>query len=191
MEQADCPSTHDEHKIISEDMLNDAKDLSMNTVKIIGEGIQNESKALENILRTLVWLHTFGESFYKGNFLDRGRFEILVFCPFTVFIQMIATFLISKDFEDIAKVLLANIDKAIQFLKDNNWTTADMQGHGWSDSKFTVGWTYGKKEDNFLCNTNGVKLYPGFSLFITHFDANSEEEGPAIECDKYGLNLRE
>jgi hypothetical protein len=81
MENLDTLLTHDEHREISSDMLNETKDLTTNTVKMIVEGIQNENKNLETILYTLACLSTFGYSYFKGNFADRGRYENLI-CPF-------------------------------------------------------------------------------------------------------------
>ena len=72
-------------------MLNNTKDLTQNTVKIIGEGIENENQNLQTILFTLVWLSTFGFSYFKGHFADRGRYESLVMCPFSDFLKMIVS----------------------------------------------------------------------------------------------------
>jgi hypothetical protein len=55
-------------------MLIGTKDLSIYTVKDIGECIENKTTNLETILLTLFWLSTFGESFFKGNFAHRGRY---------------------------------------------------------------------------------------------------------------------
>ena len=76
-----APLTHEEHRIMANDILLETKNLSTNTFKIIGEGIENKNYNLETILLTLVWFDILGESYFKGNFADRGRFESLV-CPF-------------------------------------------------------------------------------------------------------------
>ena len=88
-------------------MLNETKDLTQNTVKIIGEGIQNENKHLETILFTLVWLSTFGYSYFKGNFADRGRYESLI-CPFWIFFDMLISKLKELNLPMIAEKLLKN-----------------------------------------------------------------------------------
>ena len=85
MSNTDNPDlTHDEHKEMASDMLKETKDLTPFTFGFVGEYIQNEDKNLQTILFTLVWLSTFGYSYFKGGFADRGRYESLV-CPFTVF----------------------------------------------------------------------------------------------------------
>ena len=131
---SDMPLTHDEHKEASSDMLNDTKDLTQNTVKIIGEGIQNENKNLETILFTLVWLSTFGYSYFKGNFADRGRYESLI-CPFTVFFDMIFCKVKELDFPKVTDRLLISKDKIIEYLREDNWTIKHMTGHQWVTNK--------------------------------------------------------
>ena len=131
-------------------MLNDTKDLTQNTVKIIGEGIQNENKNLETILFTLVWLSTFGFSYFKGNFADRVRYESLVLCPF---FQMIVTKLEELNLTQFAEKMLENRDKVIQFLK-KNWTAADRISQ-WGTSQ-DIYYGFGKMRDSMLSSTMGI-----------------------------------
>ena len=125
MNNSDTPLTHDEHRELAEEMLDGTKDLNTYTVKVIGEGIENQTTHLETILLTLFWLSTLGESYFKGHFADRGRYESLV-CPFWIFTQMIVKKLKELDLTLVADLLYENKEKVIQFLKDSNWTTADM-----------------------------------------------------------------
>ena len=137
MDKTFSPSTHAEHKEVSADMLDGTKDLDKFTVKIIGEGISNKTKDLENIRCTLVWLHFLGLSFHLGNFADRGRYESLVPCPFSVFFEMIVTKL--GEFPNFAECignLIPNKNKVIQFLRERNWTTVDMESHQWFTDKW-------------------------------------------------------
>ena len=113
-------------------MLVGTKDLKRFTVKVIGEGIQNKTKALENTRSTFFWLHFLGLSFHLGNFADRGRYESLV-CPFSIFFDLITTKLSELDFTEIIDTLIANKDKVIQYLKQNSWTEADLTSHWQTD----------------------------------------------------------
>ena len=101
--------THDEHKEIAEDMLNETKDLTPFTLKIVGEYFANDNKNLETILFTLVWLSTLGFSYFKGDFVDRGRYETLV-CPFLVFLEKIVNKLRELKFLWAVDKLLENQD---------------------------------------------------------------------------------
>ena len=116
-------------------MLDETKNLTQNTVKMIGEGIQNENNNLETILFTLVWLSTFGFSYFKGHFADRGRYESLI-CPFSIFrFEMIVSKLKELDLSEVSDLFLENKHKFIQFLQDNNWTATDITSQ-WETDKF-------------------------------------------------------
>ena len=132
MDKALSPSTHAEHQEVASDMLVATKNLEPFTFKIIGEGIYNKTKDLENIKCTLGWLHFLGLSFHLGNFADRGRYESLV-CPFSIFFDLITTKLSELDFTEIIDTLVANKDKVIQYLKQNSWTEADLTSHWQTD----------------------------------------------------------
>jgi hypothetical protein len=159
--------THDDHKEIAADMLKETKDLTPFTFGFVGEYIQTENKDLETILFTLVWLSTFGYSYFKGGFADRGRYESLV-CPFTVFLQLIATKLGELDFPLIAAKLLENRDKVIQFLKDHKWTESDMTFQEWTTSGF---WNmYGNVKDKRIRNSKGIKINKWGRVTIGQFN---------------------
>jgi hypothetical protein len=137
-------------------MLVETKDLTPFTFGFIGEGFQNENKNLETILFTLVQLSTFGYSYFKGNFADRGRYESLV-CPFFIFLQMIATKLREFFYPQSADRLLENKKESIQFLKQNKWTRNDMAGQEWFNN---YGWIYyGKIKGLKLFESKGVCMY--------------------------------
>ena len=105
---SDMPLSHDEHKIISANMLDETKNLTSVAIKIIGEGISNNNRNLENIRLTLIWFHILGDSYFKGNFADRGRYEILVLPDFVGFFNMIITYLRELKFMCTADTLLSN-----------------------------------------------------------------------------------
>ena len=126
MSNTDNPDlTHDEHKEIASDMLKETKDLTPFTFGFVGEYIQTEDKNLETILFTLIWLSTFGYSYFRGGFADRGRYESLV-CPFSVFFQMMVTKLGELDLPLVAVKLSENRDRVIQYLREHNWIIDDM-----------------------------------------------------------------
>ena len=183
------PLTHDEHREASQDMLIETKDLTQNTVKIIGEGIHNEDKNLETILFTLVWLSTFGYSYFKGNFADRGRYQSLVMCPFLVFFQMIVSKLKELDLPLIAANLLENKQKFIQFLKDNNWTLAEMASQWVEDADGDH--LCGKTTENRLINTKGVMISPRSYVYIGYWNQQGGVTYPMIYCDEYAFRIDE
>jgi hypothetical protein len=163
-------------------MLNDTKDLTQNTVKIIGEGFHNENKNLDTILFTLALLSTLGLSYFKGHFADRGRYESLV-CPFTVFFEMIIAKLGELNLPECIDLLIPNKDRVIQFLKHNNWTIADMSSHQWVKNEFND-FCYGKLTGNKFIKTNGVKIYPKTrEVTIDFWDQNGGMTYPYMNCD--------
>ena len=175
MDNSDTPLTHDEHREASSEMLDGTKDLTQNTVKMIGEGIQNDNKNLQTILFTLVWLSTFGFSYFKGHFADRGRYENLV-CPFTGFFQMILNKLVELNLPQIANRLLINKDKVIQYLKQNRWTRADISGHEWvRHSNYHM---YGRITNDDLRNTNGVYINKFGKVHICYHNQDGDPTTP-------------
>ena len=124
-------------------MLDGTKDLSTVTVKDIGEGIQNVNINLENILYTLIWLSTLGESYFKGNFADRGRFESLVLPDYMGFLNLILNKLGELGLTLNADRLLENKNRVILYLKQNKWTSAEMTSHVWFTDKYND-YCYGK-----------------------------------------------
>ena len=80
----DSSMTYDEHRIVSLDILDRTKDLTIFTFKIICEGIMNVPQTnLEEIRFTLVSFHPLADSFFLGNFAEHGRYENLCICPYT------------------------------------------------------------------------------------------------------------
>ena len=166
MDNYDTPLTHDEHKEVSADMLVETKDLTTNTIKIIGEGFQNENKNLDTILFTLVSLSTFGLSYFKGNFADRGRYESLI-CPFWIFFDMIIGKLKELNYILHADNLLENKEEFIEFLKDTNWLLSDMTNQWTTDEDNDH--FYGKITNKKLRKAKGIRISPK-NVFIANFN---------------------
>ena len=89
---------------------------------------------------------------------------------------------------DIADRLEQNKAKFKQYLIKQNWTETDMNTHKWKND--IIGYTvYGKITGKELINTNGVKIYPNGSVFISHFDQDGIRTRPMIYCtaDKFTI----
>ena len=94
---------------------------------------------------------------------------------------MIAAYLRTLNHDKAADRLLANMDQAIDFLKRNNYTNADMTSHQWVTVKDGF-YSYGKMTDGLLRNTNGVMIWPDGGVTICHFDHRGMPTKPMIDC---------
>ena len=170
MNNSDNPDlTHDDHKEIATDMLKGTKDLVPFTFKILGEGIQNKTKSLDNIRCTLVWLHFLGLSYYYGNFADRGRYESLI-SPFSIYFEMILTKIRELDLHQVAEMMLKNRDKVVKYLEQNNWSKSEM-----TESHITT---------SIINSTNGVCIQTKYGrVDIGHSDHNGFVGKPRIFCN--------
>ena len=83
-----------------------------------------------------------------------------------------------------------NVDKFINYLKENIWTIEDMAAHQWNTDKYGY-IVYGKMTDNRLRNTNGVKIYPNYGVHICHFDYTGNGTDPRIYCDEDEFKIHE
>jgi hypothetical protein len=80
----DKPLTLEDHREVSSDIFYETKLPDTNSVKIVGEYIQNISPTLETTLTTFAHLHDLGISFHKGNFEERSRY-MNMFHPFGIY----------------------------------------------------------------------------------------------------------
>ena len=79
---------------------------------------------------TLIWLSTFGYSYFKGHFADRGRYKSLV-CPFLAFFQMIVLKVKDLDLSQVVDKLLENKEQLIEYLREANWSADGMTTGTW------------------------------------------------------------
>jgi hypothetical protein len=134
-------------------------------------------------------LSTFGYSYFKGNFADRGRYESLV-CPFSVFFQMIISKLEKLNFTETMENLKANKDKCIEYLIKNSWTQADKT-HKWSTDHWGTTCYYGPRTDYGIRNTKGIRISPMGAVVIAYWDEWGDVTTPRIRCTADKFTIRE
>ena len=103
---------------------------------------------------------------------------------------MIAAHLRTLNFNETADKLLANMNEAIDFLKRNNYTNADMTSHQWFKSKWR-NICYGPQTNKDLIKTKGVKISPFGVVTISYFDQIGDRVRPNINCNVNGFELCE
>ena len=81
------------------------------------------------------------------------------------------------------------MDKTIDFLKRNNWTTDDLTDQKWAKDRWGCH-VYGKITDSNLRNTNGVAIYPG-GVLIAYFNEDGVWTKPYIYCYEGELEIKE
>ena len=81
----------------------------------------------------------------------------------------------------IADTLLENRDKAIQYLRENNWTVTDITSQ-WGRN-YVSDDIYGQITGNDLSNTKGVCISQYGYVCICHFNENGNATEPMIYCN--------
>ena len=107
---------------------------------------------------------------------------------FSDFNLMIVAYLRTLNMNETADRLLANKNEAVNFLLQNNWTTADLTDQKWKKDRLSYH-VYGKLTDNNLKNTNGIKIGYGFGVVISYFDADGMSTTPRIYCNADGFDI--
>ena len=92
----------EEYREESLDMFDHSKDLSIYTVKIIGEYVENYNLELTITINTFTHLEILGESYAIGNFMDRMRYQTLIVdFSYIQFVQMVASKLMDLSYDHI------------------------------------------------------------------------------------------
>jgi hypothetical protein len=110
-------------------MLDDTKVQETDSFKCIAECLVNLESELVSTRDTFTALDARGYGYFMGNIIHRGRYENLA-DPFMIFVKMVITYT-RQNFPSFTNKLEQNKDRFKQYLKQNNWTTADMFDHEW------------------------------------------------------------